>query len=1076
MFKLSVDTTATAAFPSGTLVTYTSTCYPETVLQMKTIENLIHRSSLLCRRATAIAFSLSLLEAPAQDVSTVPPSSAEKVVELSPFEVNASGEDGYVGQETLSGSRVRTKLSDLSAAISPLTAEFLRDIAVSDVGEAVEYSLSTRLDTQDGAAAAVAGSYMSLEGGPRGIRIRGLPGGSRTLNYFSTSGEIDTYMTEGIEVSRGPNSILFGLGSPSGIVNVSTKQALLNKNAYSLSNRVDSWGGTRWIADANLAVIKNKLGVRVVALRGREESWRAFGHKDQDRIFLTAKWKIDRKTTLKVDFEHAESDDYTPRPYFGLDITSTWEANGRPVFNNFSATYVPGTPGTGQVGTPGTAIRDTGASNVIGVIEIGANHIVASDRFSYLQNYRLFTKADFPVTTGVPTPDFEMGRRNPEAVLEANWVSGARKQDLGTVSLQRELSPNLHMELAVNRQAYASQVRNIIWNWNGISADTNKYLPDGTLKPADMLYYYENSVNVGDNSERVTQGRVSLSYERKLSRLGRLRLGALGETSDYKTRYTMKNQFWLKGPEITSGGFMNPTPENAQNRVVYRHYIPDINAIYDPNFTVPGPSALPNPMKYKDPRTGAISDIYLHEFNANAINPNYSDRRVDSYMGVAQLYLFGDRLVGTVGGRNDRLKSQIGVPIRDPLAEAIQTNTGVFIPVDPADAEAKYFSGATYTAGAVFHLKPWLAGFYNQSINRNVPRSFFITPSDPAETTMPDSPPTPEGTTEDYGFKLSLLKGRVFVTATKFHTVSKGELTGNTTRASTSAIWNSLANSTLLNAEEATAALRRAEVITQSSQLTRDSESEGYELEIVGRPLKGLSVSVNYAYAKSAQSNIGPEYRRYVDHWKPYWLKYKNLAISQNVNQPGPEYAAGTDNWTTQDVFRATNVFSSSVDSINEVVAQLENGFFIIAPIFEGRPFVGEPRHSFNLRTRYDFQTGILKGLSIGGGVRIRKDRTAGAKAVWDFAPGTDYTDEWNGRVIEGTETVTAVDQNVYDAQIAYSRRIFKDKVWRIQLNVNNVTNQQALIVTNTDAITLAPRQYRYQDPRQYLLTNTISF
>ena len=38
-----------------------------------------------------------------------------------------------------------------------------------------------------------------------------------------------------VEVIRGPNSILFGFGSPAGKINVSSKQALVNKNAYSLT-------------------------------------------------------------------------------------------------------------------------------------------------------------------------------------------------------------------------------------------------------------------------------------------------------------------------------------------------------------------------------------------------------------------------------------------------------------------------------------------------------------------------------------------------------------------------------------------------------------------------------------------------------------------------------------------------------------------------------------------------------------------------------------------------------------------------------------------------------------------------
>ena len=128
---------------------------------------------------------------------------------LSPFEVRSSVDTGYFGQDTLAGTRLRTNLKDIAAAISPMTAEFLRDIAVTDVNSAMEYGLGTRVDTEDGSAAAVGGAYTALGGGPRSIRIRGLPGGGRSLNFFGAPGEVDLYLVDQIQVSRGPNSILY---------------------------------------------------------------------------------------------------------------------------------------------------------------------------------------------------------------------------------------------------------------------------------------------------------------------------------------------------------------------------------------------------------------------------------------------------------------------------------------------------------------------------------------------------------------------------------------------------------------------------------------------------------------------------------------------------------------------------------------------------------------------------------------------------------------------------------------------------------------------------------------------------
>jgi len=823
-------------------------------------------------------------------------------------------------------------------------------------------------------------------------------------------------------------------------------------------------------------LVKDKLGVRAVVLRGQEASWRSYGHNDQDRIYLAAKWKVDRKTTLKVDFEHGKVDRYVPRPYFGMDLKSIWEASGRPIFNNFSPNYIPGTPGTGVRGTPGTPILNSGATLVPGALQIGSALIV-SERFPYAQNYAQFQKANFPVLSGVPQTDFEMGRRNPEAVLEANWVGSEGEQSFGSIYLQREIVPNLHAELAFNRQTSTSTGRNISWNFNGISADTNKYLPNGVLKPEELLYHVDMQSNIGINSTQTNHGRMALSYEAAVPKLGRLRLAGLGESSESKISRRTLGQYFLKGPGVTSGGALIAAPENAQNRFFYRYYIPDINEIYKPDFTIPGPFPLSNPVRYQNPRTGAFNDIYLHEIAQGAAQLVASNRKNESYLAVAQAYLLKDRLVATFGYRGDRLTNKVGVPVRDPAGEAIQAGTGVWTIGDPDNAKPTIYSGKTYTAGGVFALTRWLSAFYNQSNSTDVPANNFVIPDDPRKIATAELPPSREGTTEDYGIKLNLFEGRVFVTGTKYHTISKNESFANNPRGRLLSIWTALIESTVLDPKGTAEAQGLYETASYATNLLGDSESKGYELEIGGRPLKGLSVALNYAKLETRRSNVARALRNYIDHWKPFWLQYRNLAITQSATEPRPQYAPSVEDWTTREVLLATNNVSTSLDSVNEAVADLERTYYDNGGVNEGMPYVGEFRHSFNFRTRYDFQQGILKGFAVGGGARFRLGRVAGARAAITWAPGTNYTDPLNGRVIERTEKVTAPDQEVYDAFLSYQRPIMDKKfLWRVQLNVNNVTNQRELVINNIDPVTLEPRQYRYQDPRQYILTNTISF
>jgi outer membrane receptor protein involved in Fe transport len=1031
---------------------------------------------ILCRLAAAVALPVTTVVA-----QTTPPTSSspgEKVITLSPFEISASQDTGYVGQDTVAGSRLRSNLKDIAAAISPMTAEFLADIAATNIIDATEYGVGTRVETDDARAAGPVGD--GYNDSVRSIRIRGLPGGGRSLNFFGAPGEIDTYMTDRIEFSRGPNSILYGFGSPAGRINVSSKQALTNRNALSVTNRLDSWGGERWILDANVVAIKNVLAFRAVGLRGRETSWRAAGHNDQDRFFLAGKWQIDRKTSLRAEFERGLIDRFVPRPFFGNDFLSTWDASGQPIFNNFNATWTPGqsfTPGT--AGTPGTPLRDTGATSVTGVLErSGGDWVVVSSAFPTATNFRQFTYSESP-TGSLLSNDFARGRSNPDAAPEANWVFGGSKVNNASVFLTREFTRELNLELAFNRQTSKSDTHNLAtWNHYGVAADTNRYRPDGTLRPGNQLYYFDVSPDHRPSSAQVSQGRATLSYEKSYRELATLRLAGLGEMAQTKSRSEILQQYWLRGPSLTSGGAFNPTPENGANTVYYRYYLNSLSELDDPNFRIPKPYDLSGPVPYRDPATGAVSNIYMHEFNRSQGNIGYVDRDTSAYMGVSQLYLLKNRFVGTFGYRKDRLENWVGVARRDPVAEAIAPNTGIWTPSDPKTANRTVFTGQTRTLGGVLHITKWLSAFYNTSNSLSTPGTNYITPSDPRETGSATITPSPSGDTKDYGVKLSLLQNRVFVTATKYHTVSKNEFGfSGFQRGNVINIWNALANSTALNDEETNFARRQGEIINQVQGYTQDSESRGYELEIVGQPLPGWSVSLNYSKNKSVRSNMAREWRAYIDHHKPYWLRYRDLSITQNVNQPRPQRAPSFTDFNMPAVINNTGDFTVNTDSINEAIADAEQQFFDNPFVFEGKRFVGDPLHNANLRTRYEFREGRLKGLTIGGGVRIRMGRIAGARTDYTIAPGSDFTDTWNGRTIDNVTTVEAADQEVYDAQVTYRVPLRTNKVrWSVQLNVNNLLDQRELVVNNTHPRTLIPITYRYQDPRQFILTNTLSF
>jgi outer membrane receptor protein involved in Fe transport len=194
--------------------------------------------------------------APPTEKSELRPSSSPGPIELSPFEVREDLDTGYAAQNTISGSRLKTSLMDTPAAISVFTTQFIEDIGATNVDDLVEYSVNTRNNLLDG------GNSQLTNGDPI-ISIRGLSagsstqgtGGGRFTNFFPSSFTQDAYNLERAELTRGPNSVLYGVGLPAGGFNVSTKKADVRRASYATSFRFGSYHQTRGTVDINQPIL-----------------------------------------------------------------------------------------------------------------------------------------------------------------------------------------------------------------------------------------------------------------------------------------------------------------------------------------------------------------------------------------------------------------------------------------------------------------------------------------------------------------------------------------------------------------------------------------------------------------------------------------------------------------------------------------------------------------------------------------------------------------------------------------------------------------------------------------------------
>jgi len=69
--------------------------------------------------------------------------SSGDTVTLSPFEVSGAGDHGYYGANTMSGTRLNSRIEDLASSITVVTKEQMEDFAMLDINDIFNYEAGT---------------------------------------------------------------------------------------------------------------------------------------------------------------------------------------------------------------------------------------------------------------------------------------------------------------------------------------------------------------------------------------------------------------------------------------------------------------------------------------------------------------------------------------------------------------------------------------------------------------------------------------------------------------------------------------------------------------------------------------------------------------------------------------------------------------------------------------------------------------------------------------------------------------------------------------------------------------------
>lgn len=1001
----------------------------------------------------ALALALPSRAVLAQETSTTSAAEpeADEIVELSPFQVSASSDSGYAARETLAGSRLKTELKDVPSQISVMTEEFLADIATVSLDDAYRYSLNVENTTEFVSATAGTGDFATgVVNIYENSRVRGLASAGRTHDFFTTNVPGDAYNTERFTFSSGPNSILFGNGNPAGIVDTAFKRANVSRSQYSVSFRFDDQGSWRTALDANAPIIRDKLAIRLAAVKSETDEWRDPAGEQAERVYGTVTFRPFEATTVRAYYEDASIDRITARQTRAYDRVTPWIEAGRPTFNNGLTGTNPNPSASDPLfarNTQGANVVVYGAGEPVDMMVWGA----AGTSTAASVRYSVQTKGPgrAPYQVGVDSYDYSLldTSVSPEDISISGTGSRNRvdAEIMGAI-LEQRIGKNLFIELGYNREEIINPVTDLLRGGDtSLMAEVNQYLPDRvTPNPNLGRYYVEASGRARMWMRKNEEARVMASYDLDLTQhnkwLGRHRFALMYQRSDsIAGGQDALLRRVAPGVEVTEENIAS-LPATTFSNVRLRMYLSDPaspqsgNTYYfDPGFDPFKPHVLPDDSTLYsviNPWNGATQQV--------TVDHTLLEGRV---LAMNNRFLDG-RLVTTFGWRSDKVRN-VGMPTQriHPTYAYYESILRTKVSSDWAN----YLSGETFTGGAVLHVAPWASVFYNTSSTWNPPRTGSHYPDG---STIPGS----TGDGHDYGIMLRFLENRVSLRFNKYENTSGPDL---------SSYRNAILGGFIPIEETIFDAAEDGTIATYVPygsfdpkvsniyyyDVTSDRVSEGYEVELTANPSRQLRLAVNVAKAEATESNIGTPWFKFFEDRIDYW--------SQNSELTGPS----SDGATTMIRDRVIGVIST-LNQMKQSDGQR---------VEQGREWRA------NLVARYSFDEGPLKGSFVGGGYRWRSKGVIGYEA-------TTIPNEYDFPGVPQEIVVQALDAPIYgkdthevEAFIGYSGRLFEKVSWRVQLNVRNLFDDQEWVAqrANTSG---TETLFNVPSPRTYVLTTSFTF
>lgn len=1085
-----------------------------------------------------IAFAIGLQRVSAQAKTESSPSSKEEVLKLSPFEVTESNR-GYYAPNVTSGTRLNSKLEDLAASITVVTKEQMADFAMLDINDIFLYEASTE----------GTGTYTEFAFDRNGYpvdntsvepntsnRMRGIASANIARGNFETSGRVplDPINIDAVEISRGPNASIIGLGTAGGTVNMVASTANLSRNFSQVQFRGDSFDGYRSSLDLSRVLLKDRLAVRGSAVYQHTGYERKPSGTDTVRLNGMVKFRPFKNTTLTAAFESYRIAGNMPNQTLPRDTLSAWKAAGMPTYNNKTRqmringaltgpalgittlpTYLINTTGTGRTnslmlvnndgnvtwwGQPeGTVtlapVGNPGARNQAFV---GGQANTNAPIELYVPNISVGTFSDLSLTdrsvydwSSINLAAMNYLRESTKTTtfgLEQLFLNSERQ----TIGLQigffREDSQKYRRDL---NGAPTSQ-RQV----GALYVDVNEFLPDGSANPNLMRPYIGLwTPRVYDAPIRREISRAQLAYRLDLRReksllrwLGQHQLAGYMEYKDLQSR-----RLEYKDALVSSNSFITPalnvrgsTAGSITNEYI-RFYVGD-NAGQNVDY---GPASIRmGNYPYRWGTTEALSTTGAVTTPANIITENATigpavsggggnsnSRQVLKTQGaILQSYLINDRIVTTFGVRKDERYNRGGLS-NVYLPDGANIDMTRFSQWAPGDWN--YAKGTTKTAGVVVKAVRWLS-FHADTSNSFQPAAAAIN-----LFLKPVADPT--GKQNEYGLSLNLFDGKLVARINHYKNTSINSRNGDANTIGGRANQIDFFSANIAATPFALGVQAQGWVTRANPTWTKDQVFAEVvritKLDAAYFDPSDLSFNGNLAQAQDVVSK-GQEFQLYFTPSK-FWTTTFNVTRQETLN--GQMFDDITNYLTAR-----LPVWESIIDPETglrwwdsplgyDASRRNARDFYtasVLAPLQLAQAMRGKSRPQIR---KYNWRMGTNYKLAGMTQQRILKNFQVGGGLRWEDKGSIGFYNR-DPALVAANQSLSLLDPNrpIYDkahlyadANLTYRTRLFSNRTGAtFQLNVRNVFENGRLqpISANSDG---RPNTYRIVDPQQFILSAT---